>query len=49
VRSSHPLISQVSVPSLDAHHVELSVPVGDLEIREWMHRRGGVTLSSVAS
>jgi FlaA1/EpsC-like NDP-sugar epimerase len=48
-RSAHPLISQVYVPSLDAHHVDLHEGLEDVQIREWMHRRGSVALSSVAS
>ena len=37
------------MPSLDARHVELHEVLEDVEIREWMHRRGGATLSSIAS
>jgi FlaA1/EpsC-like NDP-sugar epimerase len=48
-RSSHPLISQVHVPALDARQVDLHEGLKDIEIREWMHRRGGATLSSIAS
>lgn len=48
-QSAHPLISQVFVPPLEARHVELHEGLEDIEIREWMHRRGGVSLSSIAS
>lgn len=50
-RSSHPLISQVHVPALDARQVDVNFVSDDVEVREWMHRRGGSapTLSSVAS
>ena len=48
-RSAHPLISQVYVPALDARQVDLHERLEDVEIREWMHRRGGATLSSIAS
>ena len=48
-RSAHPLISQVFVPALDPQHVEPHAGVEDAQIREWMHHRGGVSLSSIAS
>lgn len=48
-QSAHPLISQVYVPSLDPRHVDLREVLEDVDIREWMHRRGGATLSSIAS
>jgi FlaA1/EpsC-like NDP-sugar epimerase len=48
-RSAHPLISQVYVPALEPRHVELHGALCEVEIREWMHRRGGASLSSVAS
>ena len=48
-RSSHPLISQVHVPSLDPRHVDLHPGLDEAELREWMYRRGSVSLSSVAS
>jgi FlaA1/EpsC-like NDP-sugar epimerase len=47
--SAHPLISWVYVPSLEAHQVDLRQRFEDVEIREWMHRRGSVALSSIAS
>jgi len=49
LRSSHPLISQVYVPTLDAGQVETGAPDDDDAIREWMLRRGGSNLSSIAS
>jgi FlaA1/EpsC-like NDP-sugar epimerase len=48
-RSSHPLISQVHVPALDPRHVDLHEDLKDVEIRQWLCRHGGVSLSSVAS
>ncbi len=48
-RSAHPLISQVRVPTLEAHHVDLHEGLEDVQIREWMLRRGSVALSSIAS
>ena len=48
-KSAHPLISQVYVPALEPRHVELHDGICEVEIREWMHRRGGVSLSSIAS
>ena len=49
LRSSHPLISQVQVPALEANQVDPSAPHDDGSIRDWMLRRGGSNLSSVAS
>ncbi len=40
-RSSHPLISQVKVPGLDARQVDVTYISDDVEVREWMHRVGG--------
>jgi FlaA1/EpsC-like NDP-sugar epimerase len=47
--SAHPLISQVYVPALEGRHVDLHEGLEDVQIREWMLRRGSVALSSVAS
>ncbi|HQZ84084.1 MAG TPA: polysaccharide biosynthesis protein, partial [Actinomycetota bacterium] len=49
VPSAHPLISQVFVPALDARRVDVDGCLDESEIREWMHRRGGASLSSIAS
>jgi len=49
--SAHPLISQVYVPPLDARHFDMHAGLGDLAVREWLHRSGGATptLPRVAS
>jgi FlaA1/EpsC-like NDP-sugar epimerase len=47
VRSSHPLISQVHVPDLDASQVDVDVVSGDVEIRDWMHSRSGSAFDPV--
>ena len=47
--SAHPLISHVYVPPLEPRYVEFQEALEDVQIREWMHRRGGVSLSSIAS
>ena len=39
LRSSHPLISQVQVPALEANQVDPSAPHDDGSIRDWMLRR----------
>ncbi|HQA32122.1 MAG TPA: hypothetical protein PKX10_12030, partial [Propioniciclava tarda] len=49
LRSSHPLISQVHVPALGASEVHASAPGDDVDIRDWMLRRGGSNLSGIAS
>lgn len=49
LRSSHPLISQVYVPALDASEVRASAPGDDVDIRDWMLQRGGSNLSGIAS
>ena len=37
------------MPTLDPRQVDLHEGLEDVEIREWMHRRGSVALSSIAS
>jgi len=49
LRSSHPLISQVFVPALDANEVQASAPGDDVDVRDWMLQRGGSNLSGIAS
>ncbi len=50
-RSSHPLISQVHVPALDARQIDTTLVQDDDQVREWMRNRGGSVhiLSRVAS